>query len=403
MLAGKRILLIVSGGIAAYKTLDLVRRLRERGAELRSILTAGGARFVTPLSLAALSESKVYGDLFSLTDENEMGHIRLSREADLIVVAPASADILAKMANGFADDLATTVLLAADKPILVAPAMNHRMWRHPATRENMAVLERRGVVPVGPEEGAMACGEHGPGRMAEPADILAAIERHFAGAAPLSGLRALVTSGPTFEPIDPVRFIANRSSGRQGHAIATALARAGASTVLISGPSAETVPAGVEMHRVETAEQMLAACLAALPADVAVCAAAVSDWRPARAATQKLKKSAGKPAPTLELTTNPDILKALAGEKKRRPRLVIGFAAETERLIENARAKRKDKSCDWIVANDVSPGRGVFGGDRNTVHLVTAAGVESWPSMSKAEVAERLVERIAAKLVKKTR
>ncbi len=397
MLTGKRILLIVAGGIAAYKSLDLIRRLRERGSAVRCILTEGGARFVTPLSVATLSEDKVYTDLFSLTDESEMGHIRLTREADLVVVAPATADILAKLAQGRADDLASTALLAADKPVMVAPAMNHRMWRHPATRENLALLERRGVLRVGPAEGDMACGEHGPGRMAEPADILAAIERHFAGEAPLGGRRALVTSGPTHEAIDPVRYLANRSSGRQGHAIAAALARAGAKTILVTGPVGEPDPPSVEVRRVESAQQMLAACLAALPADVAVCAAAVSDWRPARAMTRKIKKESAPPK--FDLTENPDILKTLAKAGKRRPRLLIGFAAETENLVANAKAKRRAKGCDWILANDVSR-PGVFGGDKNMIRFVTKAGVETWPELGKAEVAERLVERIARRLAK---
>jgi len=396
MLAGKRILLIVSGGIAAYKALELIRRLRERGASVRAVLTAGGAQFVTPLSLAALTEDRVYTDLFSLTDESEMGHIRLSREADLVVVAPASADILARHAQGLAGDLASTLLLATDKPVLVAPAMNHRMWHHPATQANLAALEARGVRRVGPTEGAMACNEHGMGRLAEPEDILAAIAAYFREGAPLSGRRALVTSGPTWEAIDPVRFIANRSSGRQGHAIAAALARAGAETVLVSGPTAEPDPAGVEMRRVESAEEMLAACRAALPADVAVCAAAVADWRPARTATQKLKKEAG--APALDFARTPDILASLAAAGNQRPRLVVGFAAETENLLENARRKLAAKGCDWIVANDVGEGTGTFGGADNTVHLVSAEGVEDWPRLSKAEVGERLAARIAARL-----
>jgi phosphopantothenoylcysteine decarboxylase/phosphopantothenate--cysteine ligase len=392
MLTGKRILLIVAGGIAAYKTLELIRRLRERGAATRCILTKGGSEFVTALSLAALSEDKVYTYLFSLTDESEMGHIRLSREADLIVVAPASADILAKMAHGIADDLATTALLASDKPVLVAPAMNVRMWHHPATQANLALLERRGVRGVGPDEGPMACGEFGLGRMAEPAAILAAIEAQFA-AGPLAGRRAIVTSGPTHEPIDPVRFIGNRSSGRQGHAIALALARRGADTILVSGPTAEPDPPGVMVRHVETAEQMLTACRAELPADVAVCAAAVADWKVAAPAQQKLKKDGGKP-PHLELATNPDILATLAAAGKGRPQLVIGFAAETERVVEYAIAKRKAKGCDWIVANDVSPQTGTFGGDRNTVHLIVDDAVEAWPTLSKGEVADRLADRI---------
>jgi phosphopantothenoylcysteine decarboxylase/phosphopantothenate--cysteine ligase len=392
MLTGKRILLVVSGGIAAYKSLELIRRLRERGAAVRCILTKGGAEFVTALSLAALSEDKVYSNLFSLTDESEMGHIRLSREADLVVVAPASADILAKMAQGIADDLATTALLASDKAPLIAPAMNVRMWHHAATQANLKLLESRGVRRVGPGEGAMACGEFGLGRMAEPAEILAAIEAELV-TGPLSGRRAVVTSGPTYEPIDPVRFIGNRSSGRQGHAIAAALARRGAETVLVSGPTAEPDPPGVTVRHVETAAEMLTSCRAALPVDVAVFAAAVADWKIANPATQKLKKAGGKP-PRLELAANPDILATLSGAGNARPRLVIGFAAETERVVENAVAKRAAKGCDWIVANDVSPDTGTFGGQQNTVHLISAGEVEHWPTLSKVEVAERLVDRI---------
>ena len=397
MLAGKRILLVVSGGIAAYKSLELVRRLRERGAAVRAILTKGGAEFVTPLSLAALTEDKVYSELFSLTDEAEMGHIRLSREADLLVVAPASADLLAKMASGRADDLASTTLLATDKRVLVAPAMNLRMWEHPATRANMALLQARGVLSVGPNEGDMACGEYGLGRMAEPHEILAAIEGCFGRDAPLSGWRALVTSGPTHEAIDPVRYIANRSSGRQGHAIAGALARLGAATTLVAGPTALADPSGVQVLHVESAAEMLAACREALPVDVAVCAAAVADWHVVAAASSKLKKTGGAP-PRLELAANPDILASLAAAGNQRPRLVIGFAAETERVIEQAREKRARKGCDWIVANDVSPASGTFGGAENQVHVIDAAGVESWPRMSKDAVAERLAGRIAADL-----
>ncbi|MGE0096629.1 MAG: bifunctional phosphopantothenoylcysteine decarboxylase/phosphopantothenate--cysteine ligase CoaBC [Alphaproteobacteria bacterium] len=397
MLHGKRVLLIVSGGIAAYKSLDLIRRLRERGAGVRCILTAGGAHFVTPLSLAALSEDTVFTDLFSLTTESEMGHIRLSREADLLVVAPATADILAKMAHGRADDLATTALLATDKPVLIAPAMNVRMWNHAATQDNLRTLESRGVLRVGPVEGEMACGEYGPGRMSEVMEIVAAIETFFADRSPLAGKRALVTSGPTHEPIDPVRFIANRASGKQGHAIAAALARAGAATTLVTGPTHEPDPAGVAVVRIESAAEMLAACKAALPADVAVFAAAVSDWRVAAQAGQKIKKSAGTP-PKLELAENPDILATLAAPGNLRPRLVIGFAAETEKVVENARAKLKKKGCDWIVANDVSPETGTFGGSDNTVHLVTGKGVEDWPPMSKTDVAARLIERIGMAL-----
>jgi phosphopantothenoylcysteine decarboxylase/phosphopantothenate--cysteine ligase len=401
MLAGKRVLLIVAGGIAAYKCLELIRRLRERGAAVRCVLTNGGAEFVTALSLAALSEDKVYTELFSLTDESEMGHIELSREADLLVVAPASADILAKMSHGIADDLATTALLATDKPVLVAPAMNVRMWHHAATQANLALLENRGVRRVGPGEGPMACGEFGLGRMAEPAEILAAIEALLTTDGALKGRRAIVTSGPTHEPIDPVRYIGNRSSGRQGHAIAAALARHGAATILVSGPTAEPDPPGVEMRRVETAEEMLAACRSALPADMAVCAAAVADWRVAKPVDQKLKKNGGKP-PRLELALNPDILAALSDGGNLRPRLVIGFAAETENVVDNAIAKRKAKGCDWILANDVSAGTGTFGGAQNTIHLISADGVEHWPTLSKSEVAERLALRIAQHFAERT-
>lgn len=397
MLHGKRILLIVSGGIAAYKSLELIRRLRERGAAVRCVLTRGGAQFVTPLSLAALSEDKVYTDLFSLTDEAEMGHIQLSRDADLLLVVPASADILAKMAQGLADDLATTALLATDKDVMVAPAMNVRMWTHAATQANLATLRERGVHFVGPAEGDMACGEFGPGRMAEPNEIADAVSDFFEDSAPLSGRRALVTSGPTHEPIDPVRYIANRSSGRQGHAIAAALARRGAKTTLVSGPTSLPDPAGVETVHVESARDMLAACERALPADVAVCAAAVADWRVASEATEKLKKN-GSGVPTLEMAENPDILATLAAAANTRPSLVIGFAAETENVIEHARAKRTKKGCDWILANDVSPETGTFGGADNTIHLVSADGVEDWPRMSKADVADRLAERISQHL-----
>jgi phosphopantothenoylcysteine decarboxylase/phosphopantothenate--cysteine ligase len=397
VLHGKRILLIVAGGIAAYKSLELVRRLRERGAAVRAVLTAGGAQFVTPLALASLTEDKVYQDLFSLTDESEMGHIELSRAADLLLVAPATADLMAKMANGLADDLASTALLATDKPVLLAPAMNLRMWLHPATQENLHKLETRGALRVGPNEGDMACGEYGPGRMAEPLEIVAAIEAHFEGRGPLKGRRALVTSGPTFEPIDPVRFIGNRSSGKQGHAIAAALAHLGAAATLVTGPTAERDPLGVSVVHVERAREMLDACLAALPVEVAVCAAAVSDWRPAEIAEKKIKKDGGKP-PALDLVENPDILATLSHVDNRRPRLVIGFAAETDALLAHAEAKRRRKGCDWILANDVSAGSGTFGGEANTVHLVTAEGIEHWPRLGKAEVAERLALRIAAAL-----
>ena len=391
-----RILLIVSGGIAAFKSLELVRLLRKSGHAVTAVLTEGGAQFVTPLSLQALTEEKVYSALWSLTDESEMGHIQLSRSADLVVVAPASANMLAKMAAGLADDLASTVLLATDKPVLVAPAMNVRMWLHAATVANMALLRSRGVDVIGPDEGAMACNEFGPGRLAEPPAILAAIEAMLTPVSrPLAGRHALVTSGPTHEPIDPVRYIANRSSGQQGHAIAAALARLGARVTLVSGPVSVPDPGGVSVHRVETAAEMLAACEAALPADVAVCAAAVADWRVATAAGQKLKK--GGEAPNLTLVPNPDILATLSAGS-RRPRLVVGFAAETERVVEHATAKLARKGCDWIVANDVTPATGIMGGTTNEVFLVSAAGVQAWPRMAKTDVAKRLAERIAAAL-----
>ena len=397
MLHDRRILLIISGGIAAYKSLELIRRLRERGAAVRCVMTAAAQHFVTPLSVASLSEDKVYTDLWSLTDESEMGHIRMSREADLIVVAPATADLIARMAAGLADDLATTALLASDKPVLIAPAMNLMMWAHPATQGNLATLAARGVARVGPGSGELACGEVGAGRMAEPAEIVAAIERILAGDIPLAGRRALVTSGPTREPIDPVRYISNHSSGKQGHAIAAALAALGADTVLVSGPTQEPTPAGVKVVAVETAVEMLVACEAALPVNVAVMAAAVADWRVETAGPHKLKKDGGGP-PVLHLAENPDILASIAQRGNDRPVLVIGFAAETDDVIENARAKRLRKRCDWILANDVSPGTGTFGGDRNTIHLVDGEGIEDWPAMTKREVAQRLAERIARHL-----
>lgn len=395
---GRRILLIVSGGIAAFKSLELIRRLRERGASVRCLLTAGGAQFVTPLSLAALSEDKVYTELFSLTDESEMGHIRLSREADLVVVAPASADLMARMAAGTAEDLAATVLLATDKPVLIAPAMNTMMWQHPATQRNLRVLEADGILRVGPNAGDLACGEVGAGRMAEPAEIVTAIADHFAHGSRLAGVKALVTSGPTFEAIDPVRFIGNRSSGKQGHAIAAALLRAGATVTLVSGPTAETAPPGARVVRIQSAEEMLAACRDALPADVAVCAAAVSDWRVREARGGKIKKEAGGASPILELVENPDILATLSKPGNERPRLVVGFAAETENVVENAIAKRRRKGCDWMLANDVSAARAVFGGENNEVHLVTDEGVESWPAGSKQAIARMLADRIADRL-----
>lgn len=401
MLQGKRILLIVSGGIAAYKALELVRRLRERGAEVRAILTKGGAEFITPLSLSALTEDRVYSDLFSLTDEAEMGHIQLSRAADLLVVAPATADILAKMTAGIADDLATTALLATDKPVLVAPAMNVRMWQHAATQENIGRLRERGVHIVGPNEGPMACGEFGPGRMAEVMEIIAAIERRLGTAGALAGRKALVTSGPTHEPIDPVRYIANRSSGRQGHAIAEAFAAAGAETLLVSGPVSLDDPPGVRVIKVESAREMLEACLAALPVDVAVGAAAVADWRVAGVPTQKLKKKAE--LPELKLEENPDILAQIARHREARPRLVIGFAAETERVAEQGRAKRQRKGCDWILANDVSAESGTFGGADNEITLIDDSGAETWPRLSKHAVARRLVERVARHLASESK
>ncbi|MCE2509436.1 MAG: bifunctional phosphopantothenoylcysteine decarboxylase/phosphopantothenate--cysteine ligase CoaBC [Alphaproteobacteria bacterium] len=394
MLDGKRILLIISGGIAAYKTLDLIRRLKERGATVRAILTKGGAQFVTPLSVAALSGEKVYQDLFSLTDESEMGHIRLSREADLVVVAPASADLLARMASGLADDLATTALLATDKPVLIAPAMNVEMWANPATQANLALLEARGLLRVGPAEGDLACGETGPGRMVEATDLLSAIERFFERPTPLRGRRALVTSGPTHEPIDPVRYLSNRSSGKQGHAIAGALARLGAETVLVTGPTRQAPPPLVRVRAVTTAEEMLAACEDELPVEIAVCAAAVADWRPVTRPNQKLKKD-GEP-PMLELQETPDILARLSAAGPRRPKLVIGFAAETESLVANAEAKRARKECDWMLANDVSDDSGTLGGDLNTIHFISPDGIEDWPTQSKDAVADTLADLIVA-------
>jgi phosphopantothenoylcysteine decarboxylase/phosphopantothenate--cysteine ligase len=393
MLHNKRVLLIVSGGIAAYKALELIRLLRKSGCAVTAVLTAGGAQFVTPLSLQALTEEKVYSELFSLTDESEMGHIQLSRSADLVVVAPASADILAKMTHGLASDLATTLLLATDKPVLVAPAMNVRMWNHAATSANMATLRARGVSVVGPDEGVMACNEYGFGRLAEPPAILAAIENLLTGAKPLAGRHALVTSGPTHEPIDPVRYIANRSSGRQGHAIAAALAQLGARVTLVSGPVSIPTPQGVELRAVETAAEMLAACSAALPADIAIFAAAVADWR-TEAAGLKLKKIPGQPPAPLPLVLNPDILATIA-QGSPRPRLVVGFAAETNDVLAHAREKRVRKGCDWIVANDVGTGTDIMGGAENEVHLVTETGEESWPRLAKEEVATRLAQRIA--------
>ena len=394
-LQGKRILLIIGGGIAAYKSLELIRRLKERDAKVRAILTAGGAEFITALSVAGLSGEKVYSDLFSLTDEAEMGHIRLSREADLVVVAPATADLMGKMAAGLAGDLATTALLATDKPVMIAPAMNVEMWGHPATQRNAKILAEDGITLVGPAAGDLACGEVGPGRMVEPDEIVAAIEGFFSAAnGALSGRKALVTAGPTLEAIDPVRYIANRSSGKQGYAIAGALSRLGAETVLISGPTDLETPAGVARVDVESAGEMMDACAAELPVDVAVCVAAVADWRVDEASRGKIKKNGGG-APTLKLVENPDILASLAGRGNDRPALLVGFAAETEDIVAHASEKRARKGCDWIVANDVSNGSGVMGGDDNQVHLITETGTETWDHMSKSAVADRLAERIA--------
>ncbi|MBN9061506.1 MAG: bifunctional phosphopantothenoylcysteine decarboxylase/phosphopantothenate synthase [Rhizobiales bacterium 65-9] len=438
MANGARILLIVGGGIAAYKALELIRELKRRGHESRGVLTQAGAHFITPLSIASLTGDVCYTDIFSLTDEAEMGHIELSRDADLVVVAPATADLIGKMANGLSNDLASTTLLATDKRILIAPAMNVRMWLHPATQRNVETLRRDGVTIVGPDNGEMACGEYGPGRMAEPVAIADAIEarlkaggniialppetqlrpaspvqspppqqmmsranpkvasvppRILPGKGPLAGRHVVITSGPTHEPIDPVRYIANRSSGKQGHAIARAAADAGAKVTLVSGPVSIPDPAGVEVVHVESARDMLAAVEKALPADIAIFAAAVADWRVATASKEKIKKGANGP-PALALAENPDILATVAKGRKR-PRIVIGFAAETQKVIEHARAKLKKKGCDLIVANDVSPETGIMGGDLNAVHLVSADGVESWPSLPKEEVAQRLVRKLA--------
>ncbi|MFJ5369139.1 phosphopantothenoylcysteine decarboxylase [Bosea sp. CER48] len=419
MSASRSVLLIIGGGIAAYKVLEVIRRLKDRGIASRCIVTRAGEQFVTPLAVSSLAGERCFTDLFSLTDEADIGHIQLSRSTDLIVVAPATADLIAKMANGLADDLASTALLATDKRILIAPAMNPRMWQHPATRRNMAQLEKDGVLVVGPNVGAMAeRGESGPGRMAEPPELLAAIELALAGEKPaatraigflgrlpggepvkngaLAGRHVLITSGPTHEAIDPVRYIANRSSGKQGHAIAAAAAAAGAQVTLVSGPVNLPDPVGVETVHVESARDMLKAVEAALPADIAIFAAAVADWRVADAAPEKMKKD-GKALTPLALVENPDILATVAHRKSGRPPLVVGFAAETQNVIDYARAKLAKKGCDLIVANDVG-GTGVMGGDANTVHLVTQAGVETWPTLPKDEVASRLVAHIAALL-----
>jgi phosphopantothenoylcysteine decarboxylase/phosphopantothenate--cysteine ligase len=403
MLGSARILLIIGGGIAAYKSLDLIRRLQERGARVRCVLTAAAQHFITPLAAGALCGERAHTGLFDAQSEFDVGHIRLARDTDLVIVAPATADLMAKMAGGHADDLATAVLLATDKPVLIAPAMNPYMWAAKATQRNLAQLKADGVRIVGPNSGEMAeRGEAGLGRMAEPTEIAAAAEAILHGAGPLAGKRVLVTSGPTSEPIDPVRFIANHSSGKQGHAIAAAAAAAGAEVVLVSGPVTVPDPAGVSVVRVETAQQMLAAVEKALPVDVAVFAAAVADWRPREMSTGKIKKQGGR-TPTLELVENPDILATIAHRKAGRPSLVIGFAAETDDVLANAKAKLAKKGSDWILANDVSPATGIMGGDNNTVHLVSAAGVEAWPPQSKESVAHMLVERIGAALRKTKR
>jgi phosphopantothenoylcysteine decarboxylase/phosphopantothenate--cysteine ligase len=391
----RSVLLIIGGGIAAYKSLELIRLIKGKGLGVRAIMTRAAKEFVTPLSVASLAGEKVYDDLFSLTDEIEMGHIELSRSADLLVVAPATADLMAKMASGLADDLASTALLATDKPVLIAPAMNVRMWNHAATQRNLAMLKRDGVAVVGPNDGEMACGEFGPGRMAEPAEILDAILARLAPQAkPLKGKKVLITAGPTHEPIDPVRYIANRSSGKQGYALAEAAVALGAETVVVSGPVSLPLPPGAQVMPVETAEQMLDTCKGELPCDIAIFAAAVADWRVAKANGEKLKKTASG-CPDLKLVENPDILKTIAALKSGRPKLVVGFAAETQDVIGNAKTKLANKGCDIIVANDVSSESNVMGGDKNTVHIVTANGVESWPELSKQVVARRLMERFA--------
>ena len=399
MLNGKRILLIIGGGIAAFKALELIRLIRKAGGAVTPVLTQAGQEFVTPLSASALAAEKVYTDLFDLTDEAEMGHIELSRSADLVVVVPATADLIAKMAHGHANDLATTLLMATDTPVLMAPAMNVRMWLHPANQRNVAMLEADGIARVGPDEGDMACGEFGPGRLAEPEVILDAIAARL-GNGPLTGKHVIVTSGPTHEPIDPVRYIANRSSGAQGSAIASALLRLGAKVSFVTGPADAAMPQGAEIIAVQTADQMLEAVTDALPADAAIFAAAVADWRMEKATDSKIKKTkSGKP-PALKLTENPDILATIAKKRKDRPQLVVGFAAETDDVIANATAKRKRKRCDWIVANDVSPETGIMGGDENAVTVIDADGAETWPRASKTDVARRLADRVAQALAK---
>ncbi|MCB1680585.1 MAG: bifunctional phosphopantothenoylcysteine decarboxylase/phosphopantothenate--cysteine ligase CoaBC [Rhodospirillales bacterium] len=400
VLNDRNILLIISGGIAAYKSLELIRLLRHEGAHVRAVLTAGGAQFITPLSVSSLTGQKTYTELWCLTDETEMGHIRLSRESDLIVIAPASADLMAKMAHGLANDLASTTLLASDKPILIAPAMNPQMWNHAATQSNLQILRKRGILQVGPEPGDMACGETGWGRMSEPRQILESIERYFKPKA-LSGFSALVTSGPTFEPLDPVRFLGNRSSGKQGHAIAEALYEAGASVTLVCGPVNLPDPQGVRCVHVQTATEMLEACESSLPVDIFIAAAAVSDWRPVQEKAQKIKKSSSTPD-ALRLVENPDILKTVATKKKNRPKIVVGFAAETENLEKNAKAKLKNKRCDWLLANTVGPDdqgtEKTFGSETNQVLFLSADGPEIWPRSEKKDIARMLVQKLTSAL-----
>ncbi len=399
MLAGKRILLIIGGGIAAFKSLDLIRRLREQGATVTPVITRAGQQFVTPLSVSGLAAQKVYTDLFDLTDEAEMGHIELSRAADLVVVAPATADLMAKMAGGHADDLASTLLMATDKPVLIAPSMNVRMWDHPATQRNLATLRGDGIHVVGPDDGAMACGEFGPGRLAEVPAIIDAISGVLADG-PLKGKHIVVTSGPTHEPIDPVRYIANRSSGAQGTSIARALAALGANVTFVTGPADVAPPAGVTVVPVQTAREMQAAVHAALPADAVICAAAVADWHVVGAGNSKIKKDADGNTPALEFAENPDILAEVSQMKTGRPTLVVGFAAETDDVIGNATAKRIRKQCDWILANDVRPETGIMGGDENAVTLIKEASADVWPRMSKDTVARKLATAISDALTK---
>ena len=394
MLKGKRILLIVTGGVAAFKSLELVRQIRSAGGEVRAILTKSAAEFVTPLSLQALTEDRVYSDIFSLTDESEMGHIQLSRNSDLIVVSPATANFLAKMRLGICDDLASTVVLATDKPVIAVPAMNVRMWDHEATQENIITLKDRNIKFIGPNEGEMACGEYGLGRMSEPSEIVSGIQSILEQNQPLLGKTALVTAGPTREPIDPVRFIANRSSGKQGYAIAEALAAAGAETTLVTGPTNLPVPSGMRVLKIETADEMLAHCLESLPVDVAVCAAAVADWKVANKSEQKIKKQKNINHGNLLLNQNADILKTLSNADNNRPSLVIGFAAETEDILKNGIRKRKEKNCDWILANDVAMGTQTFGGDNNAIHFISQKGTEEWPIMKKEDVARYLAKKI---------